>query len=422
MTTTLSSGYSTKNVTTDEQSTVASLFNTERFIPLQDGEKAPITHETQPLQTITGNYGIMSGNGVIHIDFDGYKDGVSVPDKILSLRKDSTSLLTGLTPHRGSHDTYPVPEDAPERIEEVTGKKNPTIGGCVEVKSHNQYIVGPGSELDGCDKEWCEDCIKPYEGHYPLTETNTDPQFDFQRFLSVVESLTEEPPEEKSTAVQAGEINFGGDVEEWINTARQNDKYLNELMEWCSSTNATPSDYDLRFGDRSRNEVALAEKLLWRFGSFNQCEQIVRQTLNQLHPPKWSESGRTYKDSVINAAKTYTTDAGEFYQPKSGGERSVLKVHAQCVVLNVAFMVDDVFSTSEVEEFQSFGYRQTLRVLNDLESAGYIQKDHVGDNNCWKKVSEVPTTGPVYEMFVNQYHTVDEDRQQRHEYMLEERR
>jgi len=319
MTTTQSSGYSTKNVTTDEQSTVTSLFNTERFIPLQKGKKAPINQQTQPLQTITGNYGIMSGDGIMHLDVDDYKDGESLPETTHSLIEDCAAVLTGLTPHGGTHFTYPVPEDAPEMIEEVTGKKNPTIGGCVEVKSHNQYIVGPGSQLDGCDKEWCEDCIKPHEGTYPLTETNTDPQFDFERFLSVVESLTEEPPEEKSTTVQPGEINFGGDVEEWINTARQNDTYLDELMEWSGSTNATPSDYDLRFGDRSRNEVALAEKLMWRFGSFNEGEQIVRRTLNQLHPPKWSQSGQCYRDSVINAAKTYTVDAGEFYEPKTGG-------------------------------------------------------------------------------------------------------
>ena len=420
MTTTQSSGFSTKSVTPEEQSTVASLFNTERFIPLQKGKKAPIAHETQPLQTITGNYGIKSGNGIMHLDVDDYKDGMSVPDKILSLRNDSTPLLTGLTPHGGTHFTYPVPEDAPRQIEEVTGKKNPTIGGCVEVKSHNQYVVGPGSELDGCDKEWCEDCFKPYEGHYPLTETNSQPQFDFQRFLSVVESLTEELPEEKSTTVQAGEINFSGEVEEWIDTARQNDTYLDELMEWSGSTNATPSDYDLRFGDRSRNEVALAEKLMWRFGSFNEGEQIVRQTLNQLHPPKWSQSGRTYRDSVINAAKTYTVDAGEFYELKSDRERSILRVHAECVVLEVAIMMEDVFTTTEVAQFQSFGYRQTLRVLNDLESAGYLTKTFVNRNECWKKVSEIPTTGPVYEMFVNQYQTVDEDRQQRHEYLLEE--
>lgn len=420
MTTTQSSGYSTKNVTAEEQSTVASLFNTEKFIPLQDGEKAPITHKTQPLQTISGTYGIMSGDGIMHLDVDDYKDGEAVAETTHSLIEDSTPLLAGLTLHGGTHCTYPVPADAPERIEEVTGKKNPTIGGCVEVKSHNQYIVGPGSQLDGCDKEWCEDCIKPHEGQYALTETHTDPQFDFQRFLTVIEELTEEPPEEKSTTVQAGEINFSGEVEEWIDTARQNDNYLNELMEWSSSPNATPSDYDLRFGDRSRNEVALAEKLLWRFGSFSEGEQIVRRIITQLHPPKWSQSGQSYRNSVINAAKTYTTDAGEFYEPKTGGERSVLKVHAQCVVLHVAFMVDDVFTTTEIEEFQSFGYRQTLRVLNDLESAGYIQKGHVGDNNCWKKVSEIPTTGPVYEMFVNQYQTVDEDRQQRHVYLLEE--
>jgi len=83
-------------------------------------------------------------------------------------------------------------------------------------------------------------------------------------------------------------------------------------------------------------------------------------------------------------------------------------------------MMDDVFSTSEVEEFQSFGYDQTLRVLNDLESAGYLTKTFVNRDECWKKVSEIPTTGPVYEMFVNRYHTVAEDRQQRHQYLLEE--
>ena len=142
--------------------------------------------------------------------------------------------------------------------------------------------------------------------------------------------------------------------------------------------------------------------------------------MQKLHPPKWEQSGQSYRDSVINAAKACTVDIGEFYQPKSGGERSVMQCHAEAILLQLTFLTEDTFTIKEVSEWQAVGYRQTLRILNDLESAGYLKKGHVGSDNCWHKVFEIPTNGPVYEMFVDQYRTIEEVQQQRHEFLKDQ--
>jgi len=37
-----------------------------------------------------------------------------------------------------------------------------------EIKAEGKYVVGPGSQLDGCSKEWCDECAKPDGGYYRI--------------------------------------------------------------------------------------------------------------------------------------------------------------------------------------------------------------------------------------------------------------
>lgn len=37
-----------------------------------------------------------------------------------------------------------------------------------EIRVNNQYTVGPGSQLYGCTKDWCENCDDPSGGYYSI--------------------------------------------------------------------------------------------------------------------------------------------------------------------------------------------------------------------------------------------------------------
>jgi len=57
-----------------------------------------------------------------------------------------------------------------ERLSDEFGKANITAATWGEIRVDNQYIVGPGSQLDadGCTKNWCDNCATPDGGQYTI--------------------------------------------------------------------------------------------------------------------------------------------------------------------------------------------------------------------------------------------------------------
>lgn len=95
------------------------------------------------------NYGVMAGGGLVILDVDSYRDSVdSVPEPIKAL----PDTFTAKSPHGGEHRYYVVKDD--------TSNAKANWG---EIRAEDQYVVGPGSELDNCDKEW-HDCTEPNTG------------------------------------------------------------------------------------------------------------------------------------------------------------------------------------------------------------------------------------------------------------------
>ncbi|SEH11201.1 Bifunctional DNA primase/polymerase, N-terminal [Natronorubrum sediminis] len=147
-----------------------------RFIRLQDGSKAPISHEELCWEKIgEGNYGVYAGNGLVLVDIDSYRsDSGDLPKEVQKLRSTLTitfritsegreldvnrSLPTFIvqSPHGGEHLYYAVSDD----VENSTHEWG-------EMRAENQYVVGPGSELTNCDKDW-HDCSQPDEGYYAI--------------------------------------------------------------------------------------------------------------------------------------------------------------------------------------------------------------------------------------------------------------
>jgi hypothetical protein len=148
----------------------------DRFIRLQDGSKAPISHDTySPEQVGQGNYGVYAGDGLVLVDLDDYRDDSGeLPDEVQGLRTTLTltfslspesreiavertpSTFTAQSPHGGEHLYYAV-----------SGDVSNSTHGWGEVRAENQYVVGPESELTDCDKTW-HDCSQENEGRYSI--------------------------------------------------------------------------------------------------------------------------------------------------------------------------------------------------------------------------------------------------------------
>lgn len=175
----------------------------ERFINVDDGAKRSTDHNTRysdPRDVPGQNYGIYPGGGLVDVDIDDYSDdadnngleAVSALADTLTVESPHTDGETG--GHRYFHidadrgvdefdvesvlsryidengdptETYLAAKDDPVAltIAEAFGTPNPQPSWG-EVRAVNQYVVGPGSQLGGCRKDWCDTCATRDGGWY----------------------------------------------------------------------------------------------------------------------------------------------------------------------------------------------------------------------------------------------------------------
>ncbi|QDX40274.1 hypothetical protein FQU85_04940 [Salarchaeum sp. JOR-1] len=153
-----------------------------RLIPVEDGGKASkvyhndARHRRSSFEDVSGNYGVYAGatpagdRWLIDVDIDDYSDDAD--SDALEAVNDLPDTFTVESPHTdgetGGHRYYYIEgKDVHESIEAFHGAKNPGLSWG-EIRVHNQYVVGPGSQLDGCSKEWCDECATPDGGHYQI--------------------------------------------------------------------------------------------------------------------------------------------------------------------------------------------------------------------------------------------------------------
>jgi hypothetical protein len=184
--------------------------DTRRFIDVQDGEKGSHDHtQYEPgSDQLAGNYGVYGGPGageggdgvLIDIDVDDYRDaaesvGLEAVDTL-------SETFTVESPHtdgqQGGHRYYRVvPSDdfqtATGAAVAATGANNPDLSWG-EVRIENQYVVGPGSQLDGCGKDWCNDCADPNGGHYRIAADRPVATVTADRLFAVLEADPEAVP------------------------------------------------------------------------------------------------------------------------------------------------------------------------------------------------------------------------------------
>lgn len=173
-----------------------------RFIDVENGTKASHNHLLHgPKQEIGGNYGVYAGVGgddvidtggfLIDIDIDDYDDDLD--DDALEAVNDLPATFSVESPHTSGDDPghryYAMFDDPGEIVREVTGDdKDNLVMSWGEIRIKNQYTVGPGSQLDGCDKDWCDDCAEPDKGYYRIANDRPVSRITDEAFRELVEA------------------------------------------------------------------------------------------------------------------------------------------------------------------------------------------------------------------------------------------
>jgi len=189
----------------DERFAQADL-DTDRFVSVKDGEKMCVDHDTRYREAtkVPGqNYGIYSDeeDQLVVLDVDVHRNEEPSEEEmkpVVALGR-LPLTLTIQSPHAdedtGGHRLYALEGDETpaELFERVFGRKNP-VPSWGEVVSKNKYVVGPGSELDGCTKDWCDECATEHGGHYVV---NGDREIATVSPDDMIEALAADPDLER---------------------------------------------------------------------------------------------------------------------------------------------------------------------------------------------------------------------------------
>lgn len=192
----------------------------ERLVPVDDGTKAcKISHNDASYRessfaSLSGNYGVYAGANpsgdrwLVDIDIDDYSEDAG--GDALEAVNDLPDTFTVESPHTngvtGGHRYYYINgREVHKSIERVAGAFNPGMSWG-EIRVHNQYVVGPGSQLNGCGKEWCDECKKPDGGFYQIATDAPIAEITLPQLFKMIE-----PDEsDESTSQAGGSVNTSG--------------------------------------------------------------------------------------------------------------------------------------------------------------------------------------------------------------------
>jgi hypothetical protein len=302
-----------------------------RFIDVYDGEKETRNHTrfTPDDPRLFGNYGVYAGRGndpdgphLVDVDVDHYDgaDTAAVDALPETFAVESPHTTAGSPGHR----YYLVEGNVVDRIKEIAdGTVNPSPAWG-EVRVENQYVVGPGSQLDGCDKDWCDECARDDGGYYRIANDVPIATITADALIEVLcadpaypkDDEDDEDDEEVERRRQQAQERIEREpdveapgVESWdsrLELALDRDDTLDALFHARSPT----YDHD----DRSKSEWRLAKRLAYWLGG---DRAAVRQALERSRAEKWHErSDDDYRDSCLKAVDKQR----EFYDPERNPE------------------------------------------------------------------------------------------------------
>jgi hypothetical protein len=339
--------------------------DTQRAIPLV--KKAPREEgdwNPRSPDEIDGNYGIVGGDGLVLIDID---DPDQVPEEIAGL----PDTFETTSPHgdgeRG-HQYYAVDGD-------VSNSSNDW--GSIRVE--NQYVVGPGSELNSCDKP-DHDCSEEGEGRYtiradrPIARIDAD-ELPSKSATSKATEPDEEPVPELNTDFTEIEVEF--DVETRLKRAMDCAYGEKFTALWEGRHD------DAGYGDRSSAETALASYLAWWMDN---DRRIVATLMDRANTGKWGERGESYRESVLNTAcdHTRTYDPGHgLPEPSLRGDRplasyvTIQRVHEALLYDLGAARTDEILDHERVDRSER-AVQYALDLLSEDGDVAYTKRGRRG--------------------------------------------
>ena len=338
--------------------------DTKRAIPLANkGPREKGDWNPRSPDEIDGNYGIVGGDGLTLLDIDAPE---RLPERIEAL----PDTFTVGSPHGGTHRYYTVEGDV--------GNSKHDWGS---IRVENQYVVGPGSELNSCDKP-DHDCSEEGEGRYtiradrPIARIDAD-ELPSRSATSKATEPDEEPVPELSTDFTEIEAEF--DVETRLVKAMDCAYGEKFTALWEGRHD------DAGYGDRSSAETALASYLAWWMD--NDC-RIVAALMDRANTRKWAERREVYRESVLDTAcdHTRTYDPGHgLPEPSLRGDRppasyvTIQRVHEALLYDLGAASTDEILEHERVDR----GKRAVQYALDLLSEDGHVAYTKRGRRGYW---------------------------------------
>lgn len=278
---------------------------TNRFVSVQDGEKACFDHDSRysdPHDVPGTNYGVYAdSNGpLVVLDIDDYRDD-DIKSGMKALFDLPATFETG-SPHGGTHRFYLVGCDsdrpAAEVLDSELGTQNPTPSWG-EVQAANKYVVGAGSQLDECSKDWCDGCDDPDGGRYEVQNNQPVATVSAETLVGVLaadpdvgrdsnpDSAAErdETPTLRSdnSGSQSDDTSGSADFDEWLD-----DDLAEEALGYIDPDVSYP---------------------VWRNIGFALAEQFTSGTAKRLFKG-WSRAGSKWDREAEQQAERIISDAG----------------------------------------------------------------------------------------------------------------
>ena len=305
--------------------------STKRFVHIPDGQKGGKVAHTQREPddpTLSGNYAVYAGPGadgdgwhLIEVDRDDHELAEQVG--VSELLPETFAVRSPHTPKgKEGHSYVAIKADTEtviETVRDVTGGTTNINQDWGEIKVQNQFVVGPGSQIEkgekGCDKDWCDECAQDDGGYYEIANDTPIELMSVQWFRALVEAgygNDVEADEDQTTldvpTDEAPTVDLDLSDEQLLDKARN----AKNGAKFCALESGSDS---MHGGDTSVADKAYCQHLaFWTQGDRQRMDRLFRQSDRMRS--KWDEThrgdGDTYGEMTIDAA---LDDQTEYYDP-----------------------------------------------------------------------------------------------------------